>query len=226
MDKEKVMEENTIEIREILYAIRKRYKLILLIMLIPIAFSAYKAFKMKPTYVAKTKLFIGKEGITGAYSTQDLKEFKGIGTAYIDIFNNEDVIAGVLKEAKINLPVNYVRSKLNFIQNSGDSPTLEIRYTSKSLEEAEQVIKVIAEGFKSEIGKYIVNSKISVLDSPKVSVVNPNRIKTILIGFILGAVIALGVVFLLDYLDNSVKDKEQLEKTLPIPVIGEIPIHD
>lgn len=220
------MEENTIEIREILYAIRKRYKLILLIMLIPIAFSAYKALKMKPTYEARTKLFIGKEGITGAYSTQDLKEFKGIGAAYIDIFNNEDVIAGVLKEAKINLPVNYVRSKLNFIQNSGDSPTLEIRYNSQSAEESEQVIKVITEGFKGEISKYIVNSKISVLDSPKVRVVQPNRVKTILIGFILGIVIALGVVFLLDYLDNSVKDKEQLEKTLPIPVIGEIPIHD
>lgn len=221
------MEENTIEIREILYAIRKRYKLILLIMLIPIAFSAYKAFKMKPTYEARTKLFIGKEGITGTYNTQDLKEFKAIGTAYIDIFNNEDVVAGVLKEAKINLPVNYVRSKLKFTQNESEStPTLEIRYTSQSAEETEQVINAITEGFKTEISKYIVNSKISVLDSPKVRMISPNRVKTILIGFILGIMIALGLVFLLEYLDNSVKDKEQLEKTLPIPVIGEIPIHD
>ena len=54
----------------------------------------------------------------------------------------------------------------------------------------------------------------------------PNKKKVILVGVIAGLVIALGVIFILDYLDNSIKNKKELEKILPIPVIGEIPIHD
>ena len=38
--------------------------------------------------------------------------------------------------------------------------------------------------------------------------------------------LSLGAVLILDYLDNSIKNKKELEKILPIPVIGEIPIHD
>ena len=40
-----------------------------------------------------------------------------------------------------------------------------------------------------------------------------------------GLIFALGIVFILDYLDKSVKNKDQLEKILNMPVIGEIPTH-
>ena len=45
----------------------------------------------------------------------------------------------------------------------------------------------------------------------------------IAIAFLLGLMVSLGLVFLLEYLDNTYKNKEQLEKELDIPVLGEIP---
>ena len=80
--------------------------------------------------------------------------------------------------------------------------------------------------FESTVGEYIVNSNIEILDYPKSITIMPNKKKVILVGVIAGLVIALGVIFILDYLDNSIKNKKELEKILPIPVIGEIPIHD
>ena len=35
--------------------------------------------------------------------------------------------------------------------------------------------------------------------------------------------VSVGLVFLLEYLDNTYKNKEQLEKDLGIPVLGAIP---
>ena len=80
--------------------------------------------------------------------------------------------------------------------------------------------------FESIVGEYIVNSNIEILDYPKSRTIMTNKKKVILVGVIAGLVIALGVIFILDYLDNSIKNKKELEKILPIPVIGEIPIHD
>ena len=146
--------------------------------------------------------------------------------AYVEIFNNEDVVSKLLKKANIDLPTNYVRSGLSFIPGNGSIPTLEISYRSYNKEEVDQIIKVMTDEFESIVGEYIVNSNIEILDYPKSRTIMPNKKKVILVGVIAGLVIALGVIFILDYLDNSIKNKKELEKILPIPVIGEIPIHD
>ena len=45
----------------------------------------------------------------------------------------------------------------------------------------------------------------------------------IVIAFLLGLMVSVGIVFLLEYLDNTYKNKDQLERDLDIPVIGIIP---
>lgn len=220
------MEEKTLDIREIFYAIKKRYKLILIIILLPVLLSVYKASQMRVSYEARIRLFVGKEGIKGSYSANELEDYKSMIGAYIDIFNNEDIIAEVLEEAKIDLPVNYVRGGLSFSPGGGSIPTLDVRYRSYNKDEAEKIVTVITDGFRKKVGEYIVNSNIDVFDSVKVNGIYPNKKRVVMVGFILGFIVALGVVFVLDYLDNSIKNKDELEKILPIPVIGEIPIHD
>lgn len=220
------MEEKTLDIQEVLYALKKRYKLIIIIVLLPVLFSVYKASQMKPSYESRVKFFIGKEGIKGTYSVGELEEYKSMIGAYVEVFNNEDVVAKLLKKANISLPTNYVRAGLSFIPGNGSIPTLEIIYRSYNKDEVDQIIKVMTEGFESTVGEYIVNSNIDILDSPKSRTIYPNKKKVVLVGFVAGLILALGVVFVLDYLDNSIKNKKELEKVLPIPVIGEIPIHD
>ena len=45
----------------------------------------------------------------------------------------------------------------------------------------------------------------------------------IAIAFLLGLMIGVGLAFLLEFLDNTFKNKDQLERELEIPVIGTIP---
>ena len=52
---------------------------------------------------------------------------------------------------------------------------------------------------------------------------SPNKKLNILIAFILGLMVGVGVVLLMEYLDNTFKSREELEKTLDLPIIGSIP---
>jgi capsular polysaccharide biosynthesis protein len=45
-----------------------------------------------------------------------------------------------------------------------------------------------------------------------------------LIAFFIGLMVSVGIVFLLEYLDNTVKTQEDVEKLIGIPVIGIIPM--
>ncbi len=52
---------------------------------------------------------------------------------------------------------------------------------------------------------------------------SPNKKMNIAIAFLLGLMVSVGISFLLEFLDNTYNNKEQLEKELDIPVIGTIP---
>lgn len=56
--------------------------------------------------------------------------------------------------------------------------------------------------------------------TPPEEPVRPRSLRDTALGAILGLLLALGVVFLIEYLDNSIRSPEQIETALQLPVIG------
>lgn len=53
---------------------------------------------------------------------------------------------------------------------------------------------------------------------------SPNRPRALALGLLVGLVGGLGLVFFLEYLDDSVKDPDDLERHVRIPLLGPVPI--
>ncbi|RYD07019.1 hypothetical protein N752_00120 [Desulforamulus aquiferis] len=53
--------------------------------------------------------------------------------------------------------------------------------------------------------------------------VKPNKKLNILIAGVVGLMIALGLVFLLEFLDRTIKTSEDVKRHLGLPVLGAIP---
>ncbi len=51
----------------------------------------------------------------------------------------------------------------------------------------------------------------------------PNLILTILLGFVLGIILAVAGVFTVDFFDNSLKDENDVRRALPWPVLAQVP---
>lgn len=58
------------------------------------------------------------------------------------------------------------------------------------------------------------------------SPVKPNKQLNILIAGLLGLMVSAGLAFLLEFLDNTVKDAEDVQKIFDLPVVGNIPIFE
>jgi succinoglycan biosynthesis transport protein ExoP len=78
---------------------------------------------------------------------------------------------------------------------------------------------------QSKIQEHEQHNNTKMIDPPQVpmSPVAPNRPRTILIGFLISLVAGVGLVFFLEYLDNTVKTVEDVSRYTQLPALSVIP---
>lgn len=114
-----------------------------------------------------------------------------------------------------------------------DAQLKEIPEAELELAKRERVHKVNAELYnfllqkqqEAKIAQASTISSIDVIDpalTPKVPV-KPNKKKNLALGLVLGLMLGVGLVFLLDYMDQSIKTSDDVRDRLGLPVLGIIP---
>ncbi|EIF6157412.1 TPA: capsular biosynthesis protein [Clostridium perfringens] len=227
------MEENTISLQEIAYALKKRWKLIALITIAATLVSAILSFfVIKPQYEAKAKLFIGKQETqeNNAYNNSDVMMYQQLMKTYAELVKTSDLVTKAVKSANLNYNQNEIKGILNNLTAtpSADTQILDLSYKGRNPKEVLKVTEAITNEFISESKELIPNGNVQVIQKPQLPEhpVSPNKKLNILIAFVLGLMVGVGVVLLMEYLDNTFKSREELEKALELPIIGAIPDYD
>ncbi|MBS5951477.1 MAG: capsular biosynthesis protein [Clostridium sp.] len=220
------MEEQVIRLDELFEALKKRWLMIVVITLLATVVSAvFSFFVIKPQYEASTKVFIGKEeGENQNYSQNDVVMYQKLMKTYSETIKTKDLVSRSLKGTSLKLEPQEVLENLTVVSVT-DTQILEIKYKSKNPKEAEVVIDEIAEEFIETSKELVPNGNIKIIESVELpeKPVSPNKKMNIAIAFLLGLMVGVGLAFLLEFLDNTFKNKEQLERELDLPVLGSIP---
>lgn len=223
------MEEQVISIEEIFEALKKRWKMIALITILATVVSGVLSFfVIDPVYEASTKVFIGKEeNSEEGYNSSDIQMYQKLLKTYAQAIKTRDLLDAAIKETKYDLTVGQVSSGLT-VTPVTDTQILEIKYQSLDPKEAEVILKSISNEFIKISKELVPNGNVRVIETVEMpeNPISPNKAMNIAIAFLLGLMVSVGLVFLLEYMDNTYKTKEQLEKELEIPVLGIIPTID
>lgn len=220
------MEEQVISLSEIFEAVKKRWIMIVAITLAATLISGLVSFfVIDPVYETSTKLFIGKEeSDETAYNTNDIQMYQKLLQTYAQAIKTRDLVGRAIKNLNYDLEEKDIISSLT-VTPVTDTQILQINYKSKSPDEAKYVLKNITKEFITTSKELVPNGNVKILEEVQLpeTPVSPNKTMNIAIAFLLGLMVSIGLVFLLEYLDNTYKNKEQLEKDLDIPVLGSIP---
>ena len=220
------MEEQVISLSEIFEALKKRWIMIVTITVAATLISGVLSFfVIDPVYETSTKLFIGKEeSDEAAYNTNDIQMYQKLLQTYAQAIKTKDLVGRAIDELDYDLEVASVVSALT-VTPVTDTQILQIKYQSKDPEEAVDVLKNVTAEFIVTSKELVSNGNVRVIEEVELpeSPVSPNKKMNIAIAFLLGLMVSVGLVFLIEYLDNTYKSKEQLEKELDIPVLGTIP---
>ena len=220
------MEEQVISLSEIFEALKKRWIMIATITIIATIISGILSFfVIKPTYETSTKFFIGKEesNLEG-YNSNDIQMYQKLLQTYAEAVRTNEVIKAAIDNTSSSLSVSDVKSDLTVTPIS-DTQILQIKYQNGDPSEAKEILENITNQFVILAKELVTNGNVKVIEEVQLpqNPVAPNKKMNIAIAFLLGLMVSLGLVFLLEYLDNTYKNKDQLERDLDIPVIGVIP---
>lgn len=224
------MNEEVIRIEDIVDILIKRWKMIVLITLMVTTFSAIISFFIiSPKYEASTKVFIGKENNQVKvqdqnYNDNDVQMYQKLLKTYAEVIKTNDLVENAVDGENLGLKSEDILKNLEVTPRE-ETQILEIKYINKDKMLARDILDSITTEFIKASSELIPNGNIKIIESVKIpeDPVSPNKAINIAVAFLLGSIISIGLSFLLETIDNTFKNKEQMEDLLGLPVLGLIP---
>lgn len=222
------MNEDVIGIEGIAEILIKRWKMISLITLIVTILSVIISFFIiSPKYEASTKVFIGKENSQGqdpTYNDNDVQMYQKLLKTYAEVIRTNDLVEEAVDLERLGLKSQDILNNLE-VTPRADTQILEIKYTGGDRVLARDILNSIITEFIKSSTELIPHGNVKIIESVRIpeDQVSPNKIMNIAIAFLLGLIISSGLSLLIEFIDNTFKNKEQMEEVLELPVLGVIP---
>lgn len=217
-------EDNYMIINNCLYIIRKRIKLILLITILSTLITGILSFYVfKPVYEAKCTVIVGKDS-TDKITESEVMMYQDLIKTYSQIAKSRVVAENAL--GKLNLGVDWKEfmSNVDITPETG-TQILDISYKNQNGGIAQQGANAVSKAFIEESQKLLPSGSVKTMDKALVpeAPIKPNKKLNIVIGFMVGLAISIILAFMIEYLDNTIKDEDDVDRYLELPMMGLIP---
>ena len=207
------------------------------------ALVAYNFFTTEREYTATAKMYVNNSSVSSSISdalesvtSGSLQASRSLVSSYAAVLKTHRILEDVLKTANIkdeDGEDKYTYEQMEKMVAMGAVNNTEVCYisvTCKDEEDAKLLANTTLHVFREQIGSIINGSSATVVDyAVEAKPVSRGFTKMGLIGFAVGFVLALAVIFLVDfYINDTFQNSDSLKQSLPddIPVLSIIPDTD
>lgn len=220
-------EEMTLDLGELLDIIKKRIKLIAIITIASTIVSGiFSLFFIKPTYEAKSSIIIGKvpESKNQSLEYSDIMMYKQMIKTYSEIARSRTVAEKTIESLNLDLKPSELSKMVN-ITPMADTQIITIKVISKNPDEASRIANEVTKSFIDEATLKLPGGNLNIIDNAVAPEhpSKPNKKLNVAIAFVLGLMVSLGIVFVIEYMDKTIKTEDDVEKYIGLPVLGVIP---
>lgn len=223
------MEE--IDLKELMLIFwEKKVTIILLMAIFMVVGFIYSSFLVVPKYASSTTLVLAQSTSgdeTGEITTTDVTLNSKLISTYSKLIESSKVTRQVISNLGISDSEDSIRNNVSVTAESG-TDIIKITVTHTDPEKAADIANEMAVVFADEVKRLYGMDNINTLDPAEADSIpaNVNLTKTMIIFGAIGFIIAVGYIFVLYMLDNSVKSQEDIEKSMNIPVLANIPVYE
>jgi len=225
--------EEEIELRQYWEVLRKRWVIVMVLPIIAALTSGVISFYViKPVYQASTTLIVGEKASDSTKAAAQMLDNnvllanQQLAKTYATIAQSRTVEQNVIRDLNLSMTVEEL-DKLISITQVKTTEILDIQITNTEPVLAASIANTMAQEFSKTVIEIKKVDSVSIVDkavTPETPV-KPNKKLNILIAFVVGLMASVGLVFLLEYLDDTIKTSDDIEKLLGIPVLGVIPTY-
>lgn len=217
--------EETISLRELMETLRKRIRLIILVTLVAVVMSgAVSYFVITPTYQSSTQLLVNQAKTDQPmYNPAEIQTNLQLINTYNVIIKSPAILEPVIKELNLNMSASQLDNKIT-VQSERESQVVNVTVQDPDPHQAAKIANTVATVFKKEIVDIMNGDNVSILAKAEVgenaAPVKPQPLLNIAIALVVGLMAGVGIAFLLEYLDQTVKTEQDVEQLLGIPILG------
>ncbi|MGE7689337.1 YveK family protein [Lysinibacillus sp. NPDC097214] len=223
--------EETISLQDIFRTIRKRAVMIISLTVLSIIVAAIISFYvLTPIYQASTQILVNQQKTDQQIQTTEIQTNLQLINTYNVIIKSPAILSKVIERLDLELTPSELANQI-IVSNAQNSQVVDVSVQDNLAFRAVDIANTTAQVFQEQIQVLMKVDNVNVL-SPALlpedpSPVKPNKMLNIAIAAVLGLMVGVGLAFLLEYLDTTVKTESDVEELLQLPIIGLVsPIDD
>ena len=221
----------------ILQLLLRRVWTILLVLVVVTGSTFAFSVRQMPTYEATVQMLVSQKNPGGPNLGGDIGGLTDATLTVAEMVPSMPVAQGVVKQLNLpDLSAEDVLRNMNAEPNPG-TMVIDVSYTytaanaQMAQERAQLIANTIGEVSTKKIGHAMVGAnpiRFRVWNEATLpeNTVSPNPVRNSIIALLLGGPLAVGIAFLLDYVDDSWKSPEEVEEFSGVPTFGVIPVFE
>lgn len=219
-----VDDEMEIDLLELLFALKQRILVILLVGILGGA-AAYGVTEglMTPVYTSTTSILVLTKETTLA-SLADLQMGSQLTNDYEVLITSRPVLEQVIETLSLNVDCEELEKKIE-ITNPSDTRILEISVTDPSPQLAQRIVNELAQVSAEFIGDKMEVVPPKIIDEGVIpdKQTSPSLGINVLIGVLTGLMLSGGVVCIRTIMDDTIKSEDDVDKYLGLPTLSSVP---
>ena len=217
------------ELKRYLSVVFKRLWIIIIALIVTGGLSGYISFYiLKPVYEAKTSFYVVYRNSDPRYTVgySELLAGQLLVKDYRELVRSRLITSKVIEELELEHITPQQLAAKTSISSKNDTRFIEIRIQDHNPEMSALIANKMGEVFTAKAVELMKVETIQTIDkaqTPNIPV-KPRPLMNIAISVFAGVMAALGIIFLIEYLDNKIRTEEDVEKLLGLQVLGTIPV--
>ncbi|MEK4621796.1 MULTISPECIES: YveK family protein [Priestia] len=218
------MEEKT-SIKGLFLVIQKRLPIILLLTVtLGIISGVISYFVLAPVYQASTQVLINqKDANNSSLNGMQIKTNTDLINTYSAILKSRTILEEVKNELNLSQSVDTLSQQIT-VNSQENSQVFSVIVEDKNAIEAAKIANTVSETFRKEIPNIMNIDNVTVLSKAnlkdKMAPIEPHPITNVAVTLVIGFMTSIALAFLLEYMDNTIKNEADVEKLLGLPVLG------
>jgi capsular polysaccharide biosynthesis protein len=219
--------EETISLKGLFLTLKKRLSLIIIIAAIATATSGIVSyFLLTPIYQTSTQILVNQsKSDQQVYNPGEVQTNLQLINTYNVIIKSPAILDKVIEQEKLDMSAGALNGLVT-VSSEQNSQVVNITVQNEDPQTAANIANAIATTFKSEISTLMNVDNVSILTEAQIgenpSPINPKPVLNMAIALVVGLMAGVGLAFLLEYLDNTIKTEQDIENQLGLPVLGAI----
>lgn len=215
-------------LRDFMLPIWKRLWIVGLVSIMVVGTAIGFTFIQTPLYEADIKVLIGQKQDSAPENLgSEIPGLQQLTQTMVEAASSRRTAEAVIQELDLSTSPETLLQDLN-VEQIGATQFIEISYRDSNPQRAQQVVDTVGEVFSSQISEVspsanAITATLWERAAVPVSPVSPDPLRNGLLALALGLMIGIGLVYFLEYLDDSWRSPEEVEQISGVPTFGVIP---